>query len=125
VYLCYIAKAKKKGRTKKEVDEIIHWLTGYKQKGLLTLIKKQTTLEDFYGNAKLNPARKLITGVVCGVRIEEIKDPLMREIRYMDKLIDETRKGEADGEDFKEILIQKRYIDFLNNRHTIKALTKS
>jgi hypothetical protein len=96
VYPLYIAKAKKKGRTKKEVDEIIFWLTGYNQKKLETQLEKQTDFETFFAKApKLNPKRNLITGVICGVRIEDIKDPLMREIRYLDKLIDELAKGKA------------------------------
>ncbi len=96
VYPLYITKAERKGRTKKEVDEIIRWLTGHTQKGLDKEIKKQTDFETFFKNApKLNPLRVLITGVVCGVRIEEIKEETMREIRYMDKLIDELAKGRA------------------------------
>ena len=96
VYPMYVAKAKKKGRTKAEVDEVIRWLTGYGQKGLEAQLKKQTNLETFFAEApKLNPSRALITGVICGVRLEEIKDRLMREIRYMDKLIDELAKGKA------------------------------
>lgn len=94
VYPHYIAKAEKKGRTKKELDEVIRWLTGYTQKGLESQIKKQTNLEQFFAQApKLNPKRKLITGVICGVRIEEIEDPLMKKIRYLDKLVDELAKG--------------------------------
>lgn len=94
VYPLYIAKAEKKGRVKAEVDEIIRWLTGYTQKGLETQVNTQTTFEQFFAKApKLNPARALITGVVCGVRLEEIEEPLMREIRYLDKLIDELAKG--------------------------------
>ncbi|MDB5237214.1 MAG: hypothetical protein JWL88_316 [Parcubacteria group bacterium] len=94
VYPYYIAKAQKKGRTKSEVDEIIRWLTGYTQKGFEAQLKKQTDLETFYTKApKLNPSRSQITGVICGIRLEEIKDPLMKEIRYLDKLIDELAKG--------------------------------
>ena len=94
VYPFYIAKAEKKGRTKAEVDEIICWLTGYTQAQLDKQIEKQINLEDFFVEApKLNLNRKLITGVICGVRIEEITDPLMREVRYLDKLIDELAKG--------------------------------
>ncbi len=94
VYPLYVAKAEKKGRTKAEVDEIICWLTGYSQKGLDKQIKKQVTFEAFFSAApKLNPARAFITGVVCGVRVEEIKEPLMKEVRYLDKLIDELAKG--------------------------------
>jgi hypothetical protein len=94
VYPMYIAKAEKKGRTKAEVDEVIRWLTGYTQKGLETQIKNEVDLQTFFANApKLHPSRKLITGVICGVRIEEIQDPLMREVRYLDKLVDELAKG--------------------------------
>lgn len=96
VYPLYIAKAKKKGRTKEEVDEIIRWLTRYSQKQLDAHIQKGTDFEQFFAKAsKLNPARILITGVICGVRLEEIQDPLMREIRYLDKLIDELAKGKT------------------------------
>ena len=94
VYPAYINKAEKKGRTKDEVDKIIKWLTGYTQKQLNVEIKKGTDLKNFFGNApKLNPLRKLITGSVCGVKIEKIEEPLMKEIRYLDKLIDELAKG--------------------------------
>ena len=94
VYPLYVAKAEKKGRTKAEIDKIICWLTGYTAKGLEMQLKKQTDFETFFGNApRLNPLRTLIKGVVCGVRLEEIEDPLMREIRYLDKLIDELAKG--------------------------------
>jgi hypothetical protein len=94
VYPYYIAKAKRKGRTQEEVDEIIRWLTAYTKKGFESQLKKETNFEDFFGKApKLNPKRKNITGVICGVRIEEIKEPLMREIRYLDKLVDELAKG--------------------------------
>jgi hypothetical protein len=96
VYPMYIAKAERKGRTKKEVDTIIRWLTGYDQKGLGVELKKGTDFETFFAKAPaLNPARALVTGVICGVRIEEITDPLMREVRYLDKLIDELAKGRA------------------------------
>lgn len=96
VYPYYIAKAEKKGRTKEEVDEIIRWLTGYTQKRFESELKKGTDFENFFANApKLNPKRKLITGVICGVRIEEIKEPTMREIRYLDKLVDELAKGKV------------------------------
>lgn len=94
VYPLYIEKAEKKGRTKAEVDEIIYWLTGYDQKALAVELENQTDLETFYANApKLNANRRLITGVICGVRVEEIEDSIMQEIRYMDKLIDELAKG--------------------------------
>lgn len=96
VYPFYIQKAEKKGRTKGEVDEIILWLTGYSQKQLEAILKDDTTLEDFFSKApKMNPNRTLITGVICGVRVEEIKHPLMQAIRYLDKLIDELAKGKA------------------------------
>lgn len=96
VYPHYVTKAEKKGRTKSEVDEIIRWLTGYTQKKLDTQIKKLTDFETFFAEApKMNPKRALVTGVVCGVRIEEIKEPTMKEIRYLDKLIDELAKGKA------------------------------
>ena len=96
VYPLYVAKAEKKQRTKSEVDAIIRWLTGYTQKQLEGVIKKKATFRDFFDAApKLNPARRSITGVVCGVRVEEIDDPLMQEIRYLDKLVDELAKGRA------------------------------
>jgi hypothetical protein len=96
VYPLYIAKAEKKGRTKTEVNEIIHWLTGYTQKKLEAQLKKQTDLETFFAKApRLNPLRALVKGVICGVRVEDIKEPTMREIRYLDKLIDELANGKA------------------------------
>ena len=96
VYPFYVAKAEKKGRTKAEVDEIIRWLTGYSQEELETELKKQTDFETFFAQAPhLNPSHNLITGVICGVRIEEITEPTMREIRYLDKLIDELAKGKV------------------------------
>jgi hypothetical protein len=96
VYPLYVAKAIKKGRTKQEVDEIILWLTGYSQNSLEIEIGEGTNVEAFYTSApKMNPARKLITGVICGVRVEEIADPIMQEIRYLDKLIDELARGKA------------------------------
>lgn len=96
VYPFYIEKAQKKGRTKAEVDEIISWLTGYTQEELDTELGKNTDFRTFFTQApKLSPLRSQITGVICGVRVEEIKEPLMREIRYLDKLIDELAKGKA------------------------------
>lgn len=96
VYPHYVAKAEKKARTKEEVDEIICWLTGYSQKELETLIEEKTDFETFFKEApRMNPSRALIKGVVCGVRVEEIEEPTMREIRYMDKLIDELARGKA------------------------------
>lgn len=94
VYSLYIAKVERKGRTKAEVNEIIYWLTGYSQKQLGTILKNETDFETFFAKApKLNPARKQITGMICGIRVEEIKEPTMQEIRYLDKLVDELAKG--------------------------------
>ena len=96
VYPHYVAKAERKGRTKTEVDEIICWLTGYSQVGLVEQLEKQTDFETFFAQApKLNPSRALIKGVVCGVRVEDIEEPTMKEIRYLDKLIDELAKGKS------------------------------
>ncbi|NLV87842.1 MAG: DUF2200 domain-containing protein [Tissierellia bacterium] len=96
VYPHYVAKAEKKGRTKAEVDEIICWLTGYSQEELEAQLERGVDFETFFTEApQLNPSRALIKGVVCGVRVENIEEPLMREIRYLDKLIDELAKGKA------------------------------
>ncbi|RYD24243.1 MAG: DUF2200 domain-containing protein [Verrucomicrobiaceae bacterium] len=96
VYPHYIAKAEKKGRTKDEVDEIIRWLTGHDQKGLEKQLKTGTDFETFFNKApKMNPSRNLIKGTVCGVRVEDIEESTMREIRYLDKLVDELAKGKA------------------------------
>ena len=96
VYPHYVAKAEKKGRTKAEVDEIIRWLTGFSQEELDAQLAKKSDFETFFAEApRLNPARAEIKGVVCGVRVEEVAEPLMREIRYLDKLIDELAKGKA------------------------------
>lgn len=96
VYPHYIAKAEKKGRTKAEVDEIIFWLTGYDEKALATIIDDQTNFEYFFAHApQLHPNVLKITGVICGYRVEEIEDPLMQKIRYLDKLIDELAKGKT------------------------------
>lgn len=96
VYPFYVQKAEKKGRTKEEVDEIIRWLTGYSQEELEAQLEKQVDFEAFFAEApKMNPSRALIKGVVCGVRVENIEEPLMKEIRYLDKLIDELAKGKA------------------------------
>lgn len=101
VYPLYVAKAERKGRTKQEVDEIIRWLTGYTQSEIESEIEKQTDFENFYAHApKMNPNRSLIRGVICGVRLEEIEDNTMREIRYLDKLIDEL----ANGKEMEKIL---------------------
>ena len=94
VYPHYVTKAEKKGRTKAEVDEIIRWLTGYSQKQLEAKLTQRTDFEAFFAEApRMNPSRALIKGVVCGVRLEDITEPTMREIRYLDKLIDELAKG--------------------------------
>ncbi len=94
VYPLYIQKAEKKNRTKEEVDEIIAWLTGYRGKRLQDAVETEVDFETFFKKApKMNPKAKLITGVVCGVRVEEVEDPLMRKIRYLDKLIDELARG--------------------------------
>ena len=96
VYPLYIAKAEKKGRSKEEVDQVVQWLTGYDNAGLQEQLQRQTSFEEFFASApRLNPARKLITGVVCGVRVEEITEPLMQNIRYLDKLVDELAKGKV------------------------------
>ena len=96
VYPLLVAKAEKKGRTKAEVDEIVCWLTGYSQKKLDAQLEKGTDFETFFAQApRMNPSRALIKGVVCGVRVEDIEEPTMREIRYLDKLIDELAKGKA------------------------------
>ena len=96
VYPHYVAKAEKKDRTKREVDKIIRWLTGYNQRQLNAQLKKDIDVETFFNKApKLNPLRKQITGVVCGVRVEDVKEPLMREIRYLDKLIHELSQGKG------------------------------
>ncbi|MBL9101149.1 MAG: DUF2200 domain-containing protein [Myxococcales bacterium] len=94
VYPAYVTKAEAKGRTRAEVDQIFRWLTGHSQASLEEQLAEQTSLEDFFNRApQLNPSRALITGVVCGVRVEDIDEPLMREIRYLDKLVDELARG--------------------------------
>ena len=96
VYPLYIAKAEKKGRTKAEVDEILCWLTGHSQETLDDQLARNANFEDFFAHApRMNPSRSLITGVICGVRVEDIQESTMREIRYLDKLIDELAKGRA------------------------------
>lgn len=103
VYPHYLAKAEKKGRTKAEVDEIIRWLTGYSQSELEKLLEDRTDFETFFAKApNLNPSRALVKGTICGVRIEEIEEPTMREIRYLDKLIDELAKGKAMDKIFRK-----------------------
>jgi hypothetical protein len=94
VYPLYIQKAERKGRTKAEVDEVIYWLTGYNEQALQTIINDKTDFETFFARApQLNPNVSKITGVICGYRVEEIQDPLMQKVRYLDKLIDELAKG--------------------------------
>lgn len=96
VYPLYITKVEKKGRTKAEVDEVVRWLTGYSQAELEAQIENQTDFETFFAEApQLNPSRSLIKGLICGVRIEEIQEPTMREIRYLDKLVDDLAKGKT------------------------------
>lgn len=96
VYPMYVQKAERKNRTKDEVDQIIRWLTGYSQAGLEKQIRQQTDFESFFAQAPaIHPNASLIKGVVCGVRVEEVEDPLMQQIRYLDKLIDELAKGKA------------------------------
>lgn len=96
VYPLYVEKAQKKGRTKAEVDEIIFWLTGYDHEGLETILADQIDFETFFNRApQLNPSRTLIKGVVCGIRVEDIEEPMMQEIRYLDKLVDELAKGKS------------------------------
>ena len=96
VYPMYVQKAERKGRTQDEVDQVIRWLTGYDQAGLQAQIDRQADFETFFAQAPaLNPDRARIKGVVCGVRVEDIDDPLMRELRYLDKLVDELAKGKA------------------------------
>lgn len=96
IYQAFVNKAVKKGRTREEVDEVIRWLTGYRQEQLEEMLEHPVTYGEFFRNApELNERRKLIKGVVCGVRVEEVEEPLMREIRYLDKLVDELAKGKA------------------------------
>jgi len=95
VYPHYVAKVEKKGRTKDELDEAIRWLTGFDEATLARHLADATTFEDFFADARLNPNASLITGLVCGVRVEDVEDPLMQKIRYLDKLVDELAKGKA------------------------------
>jgi len=104
VYPFYLAKAEKKGRTREEVDQIIRWLTGYSQIELESILDSETDFENFFNNAPaLNPKREQIQGIICGVRIEDIKEPIMREIRYLDKLVDELAKGRSMDKIFRNI----------------------
>ena len=95
VYPHYVNKVEKKGRTKAELDKVIEWLTGFDEAALKAHLEKGTTFEDFFADAELNPNASAITGVVCGIRVEDIDDPLMQKIRYLDKLVDELAKGKA------------------------------
>lgn len=103
IYPLLVQKAERNGRTKRELNKIIYWLTGYDSRGLQSALRKKVTVKTFFKEApKLNPKRKLITGVVCGVRVEEVPEKLMREIRYMDKLIDELARGRAMSKILRE-----------------------
>jgi hypothetical protein len=93
VYPLYVAKVEKKGRTKEELDQVVCWLTGFDEPALSRHLAEDTTFQDFFAAAQLNPNATLITGVVCGVRVEDVEDPLMQKIRYLDKLVDELAKG--------------------------------
>jgi hypothetical protein len=95
VYVHYVAKVGKKGRTKDELDKVLRWLTGYSQPALEKHLAKETTFEDFFAKAKVHPDASKITGTVCGIRVEDIEDPLMQKIRYLDKVVDELAKGKA------------------------------
>lgn len=95
VYPHYVSKVESKGRTKKELHEVIKWLTGYDNKKLQEIVKENVNFENFFKKAKINPNARLITGVICGYRVEEIKDPFIQQVRYLDKLVDELAKGRA------------------------------
>ena len=95
VYPMYVEKVEKKGRTKAELDQVIEWLTGFDERALNSRLDAGTTFEDFFADASINPNAPLITGVVCGIRVEDIDDPLMQKIRYLDKLVDELARGKA------------------------------
>lgn len=95
VYPHYVTKVERKGRTRAELDQVIEWLTGFDEAALRRHLDAGTTFEDFFAGARLNPHASLITGVVCGVRVEDVEDPLMQRIRYLDKLVDELARGKA------------------------------
>ena len=97
VYPHYVTKVEKKGRTKAELHQVIEWLTGYDEAALGAHLEAGTTFEDFFARARLNPNASMITGVICGIRVENLDDPLMQKIRYLDKLVDELAKGKAMG----------------------------
>ncbi|PTF79402.1 DUF2200 domain-containing protein [Staphylococcus chromogenes] len=102
VYPHYVTKAEKKGRTKEEVDEIMRWHTGYSETELESQLKKEVSFETFFNEApQLNPDRKKVTGVICGIRVEDIEDPIVQEVRYLDKMIDELAKGKALNKIFR------------------------
>ena len=103
VYPHYVAKVEKKGRTKKELHEVIKWLTGYDEKKLKAMIKDETTFETFFKECKFHPNAHLITGVICGYRVEEIENPLIQKCRYLDKLIDELAKGKKMEKILREV----------------------
>jgi hypothetical protein len=104
VYPHYVTKVKRKGRTKEELHQVIEWLTGFDTENVLELIAANATFETFFKQATLNPNANLITGVICGYRIEEIENPLTKHVRYLDKLVDELAKGRNDGKDFKTLI---------------------
>jgi hypothetical protein len=95
VYPHYVTKVERKGRTKAELDQVIEWLTGFDEAALSDHLAAETTFEDFFAEARLNPHASMITGVVCGIRVEDVEDPLMQKIRYLDKLVDEVAKGKS------------------------------
>jgi hypothetical protein len=95
VYPHYVTKVEKKGRTREELDQVIEWLTGFDEATLNKHLEAETTFEDFFAQAELNPNAAMITGSICGIRVEEIEDPLMQQVRYLDKLVDELAKGKA------------------------------
>ncbi|MDQ2651285.1 MAG: DUF2200 domain-containing protein [Actinomycetota bacterium] len=95
VYVHYVNKVERKGRTKDELDKVLRWLTGYSQAALEKHLAKETTFEDFFAKAKMHPNASMITGTICGIRVEDIEDPLMQKLRYMDKVVDELAKGKA------------------------------
>ena len=104
VYPQYIRKVESKGRTKEELDRVIEWLTGFNEKKLQELIEEKATLNLFFQRAKLNPNAHLITGIICGYRVEEIENPLTKRVRYLDKLVDEFGERQEDGKDIKKYI---------------------
>lgn len=102
VYPHYITKVEKKGRTKEELHQVIMWLTGYDERKLQKLLEEKVTFKEFFQNAKLNPNANLITGVICGIRVEEIENPLTQKVRYLDKLVDELAKGKKMEKIFRK-----------------------